>query len=230
MKILAVGPHPDDVEFGCAPLLIQEAREGHDVRILVLSKGEAGTSGAPEERAQEARNAAAIIGATVEFLDFGGDCHLQSTPERAIALAGEIRRFQPDIVLAPHPEENQHPDHSAVAAMVRDASRLARYGGLDELRGLPPHSIRSLYYFSITHTVDARPDLVIDVSEVETEWEAAMKCHQTQMRAKSYLRLVQTRARALGAAIGVEAAVGLWVNDPIRVRRLSDLDLSSRNF
>jgi hypothetical protein len=50
------------------------------------------------------------------------------------------------------------------------------------------------------------------------------------MKTKSYMRLVQTRARALGATIGVSSAVGLWVNDPIRVASLSDLTLSSRHY
>ena len=67
MRILAVGAHPDDVEFGCAPILIQEARAGHEVRILVTSKGEAASAGTPEERAQEAREAAKIIGARDRF-------------------------------------------------------------------------------------------------------------------------------------------------------------------
>src|SRR5690348_16587677 len=100
MKILAVGPHPDDVEFGCAPLLIQEVRKGHQVRILVASKGEAGTSGTPEQRAQEAREAARMIGDEIEFLDFGGDCHIRQTTENAMAIAREIRTFRPEIVLA----------------------------------------------------------------------------------------------------------------------------------
>jgi LmbE family N-acetylglucosaminyl deacetylase len=230
MKILAVGPHPDDIEFGCAPLLIQEVNGGHEARILVLSRGEAGSSGTPEERAEEARSAAKLIGADIIFLDFGGDCHIRHTPGNSIAIARQIRLFQPEIVLAPHPDENQHPDHTAVARLVRDASRLARYGGLEELRQLPAHAIQNLYYYSITQGFSVRPDIVIDVSPVEAQWEAAMSCHHTQMKTKSYLQLVQTRARFLGAAIGVSSAVGLWVNDPVRVRALSDLALSSRHY
>jgi bacillithiol biosynthesis deacetylase BshB1 len=230
MKILAVGPHPDDVEFGCAPLLIQEVRRGHQVRILVLSKGEAGTSGTSEERAQEAREAAGLIGAGIDFLEVGGDCHLRHTPENSIAMARQIRLAQPDVVLAPHLDENQHPDHAAAGRIVRDAARLARFGGIEELRGIPPHAIQNLYYYSITQSFGARPDIVIDVSEVEAPWEAAMSCHATQMKTKAYLHLVQSRARFLGAAIGVAAAVGLWVNDPVRLRSLSDLVWSSRHY
>jgi N-acetylglucosamine malate deacetylase 1 len=230
MTILAVGPHPDDVEFGCAALLIQEARKQHRVKILVLSRGEAGSSGSPEQRERESREAARLIGAEIEFLDLGGDCHIRHTPENAILLARELRREKPDIVLAPQPDENQHPDHTAVGRLTRDAARLARYGGLRELSDLAPHAIGHLYYYSITQTFGEKPDIVIDTSGVEAQWEAAISCHESQMKTKSYMRLVQTRARALGATIGVSSAVGLWVNDPIRLASLSDLTLSSRHY
>jgi LmbE family N-acetylglucosaminyl deacetylase len=230
MKILAVGPHPDDVEFGCAPLLIQEAKKGHEARVIVVSQGEASTSGTPMERVQEAGLAADIIGASLEFLDLGGDCHIQSTVENRFKLARALREFRPNIVLAPHLDPNQHPDHPAVGGMVRDASRLARYGGLEELKDLPPHSIDHLYYYSITQTVSERPDIVIDVSAVHNEWVAAMACHQTQMRTRSYVDLVLSRSRSLGASIGVDFAVGLWVNDPICLGSISELGRSSRHY
>lgn len=230
MKILAVGPHPDDVEFGCAPLLIQETRKGHQVKILVTSKGEASTSGTPEERAAEAREAAHLIGAEIDFLDLGGDCHVGHTPENALAMARQIRLFRPDTILAPSLDENQHPDHVAVGRIVRDAARLARYGGLEELRGLQPHPISQLYYYCITQDFAVKPDIIIDVSAVEAQWEAAIKCHKSQMKTKAYLELVLARARYLGASIGTSSAVGIWVNDPIRLESLSELKLSSRNY
>ena len=100
MNILAIGPHPDDIEFGCAPILIKEMRRGNYVQLLVLSRGEAGSAGTPEGREQEARNAASLIGAAIEFLDFGGDCHLEYSPQNAFRIAAEIRKFKPQIVLA----------------------------------------------------------------------------------------------------------------------------------
>ena len=230
MRILAVGAHPDDVEFGCAPILIQEVRNGHEARILVTSKGEAGTAGSPDERAQEARDAARIIGAAIQFLELGGDCHIEASPANALTLAREIRRFKPEVVLAPHSGENQHPDHAAVGKIVRDAARLARYGGLQDLEELPPHPITSLYFYTITQVFITPPELVVDVSGARDAWEAAIQCHKSQMRTRNYPDLVMSRARTLGAAIGVEYAIGLWLNDPIRVSSLGDLPLSSRYF
>ena len=230
MKILAVGAHPDDVEFGCAPILIQEVRKGHEARILVTSKGEAASAGEPEERAQESREAARIIGAAIQFLELGGDCHIQNNTANCMTLAREIRRFKPDVILAPHLGENQNPDHSAVGKIVRDASRLARFGGLRDLEDLPPHPITSLYFYTITQVFVDPPQLVVDVSAVREAWEAAIQCHKSQMKTRNYLDLVMSRARTLGAAIGGEYAVGLWLNDPIRVGSLADLPLSSRYF
>jgi N-acetylglucosamine malate deacetylase 1 len=230
MKILAVGPHPDDIEFGCAPLLIQETAKGHQVRILVASLGEAASFGTPEERAAEARQAAEVIGAEMEFMNIGSDCHIEPTAQNSITMARQIRVFQPNIVLAPTADENQHPDHAAVSRIVQRAARLARYGGLAELRDLPSHKIDSLYYYAITTLFHHTPDILIDVSEVHARWEEAMRCHKTQVGSRAYVDLVNARARSLGAAIGVGYAVGLWSNDPIRLSSLSDLRLSSRNF
>src|SRR6202453_1006336 len=74
VNLLAIGAHPDDIEFGCAPVLIKEIQKGNQVKLLVLSLGEAGTSGTPQIRERESRDAAAKMGAAIEFLDFGGDC------------------------------------------------------------------------------------------------------------------------------------------------------------
>jgi len=230
MRILAVGAHPDDVEFGCAPLLILEARRGHEVRILVTSKGEAASSGTPEERAEEAREAARLMGVSIEFVDMGGDCHIEPSPSNAALLAREIREFRPDVVLAPHTDENQHPDHAVVGKLVRDAARLARYGGLVDLLALPPHPIKSMYFYAITQVRADPPQILVDVSAAAETWQAAIQCHRSQMKTRSYPDLVLARARTLGASIGVEYATALWTNDPVRIDSLADLPLSSRYF
>ena len=151
-----------------------------------------------------------IIGAAIQFLDLGGDCHIDHNSANSITLAREIRRFKTGRhVLAPHLGENQHPDHSAVGKCIRDAARLARYGGLQDLEDLPPHPITSLYFYTITQVSIDPPQLVIDISGVREAWEAAIQCHKSQMKTRNYLDLVMSRARTLGAAIGVEYAVGV---------------------
>jgi bacillithiol biosynthesis deacetylase BshB1 len=227
--ILAFGPHPDDIEFGCAAILIKEIAKGSAVKLLVLSRGEAGTAGTPEIREQESRAAAKLIGAEIEFLDFGGDCHMEYTIQNRLRIAAELRKTKPSIVLAPSTQENQHPDHVVVGRLVRDACRIARYGGVQELKPAAPHKIDHLYFYNITQHLTT-PDVVIDISAHVQKWEAAMRCHATQIGQKSYLDLQLSAARLLGLSIGVEYAAGLFVNDPVRLDHLSDLTRSSRNF
>ena len=234
-RILAVGAHPDDVEFGCGGILIKEVARGHEVTILNLSCGEASSSGDPETRRREAEAAARIMGARLEFLDLEGDARIEYRPPNAVAIARLIRRLRPHILLAPSPEENQHPDHAKAGRLVRDAARLARFGGLQDLAPAQAHAIEALYFYEITGTglgsaPTGLPWIVVDVSEVLPTWRRAMECHASQMATRDYVELQLARARALGLGIGVEHAMAVRANDPIRVDGLTDLRGSGRRF
>lgn len=230
MRILAIGAHPDDIEFGCGGLMIKEAEAGSQIKYLICSLGEAGSNGTPESRKKEAASAAKLVGAEIEFLNFGGDCHIEYNPQNGFALAKVIRQFKPNIVLTQQLKENQHPDHATVARLTRDACRFARFGGLMELKDLPVHRVDSLYYFPSSVDFDGQPELLIDVSESFEKWQKAMAAHESQMKTADYLELVNTKAAALGRSIGVKYAQALWSNEPIRLDHLSDLRLSSRNY
>jgi bacillithiol biosynthesis deacetylase BshB1 len=230
MHILAIGAHPDDIEFGVGGILIKETNKGAKVKYLVCSLGEAGTSGTPEGRKKEAVAAAKFVGAEIEFANMGGDSHIEDSPKNAIRIAEVIRKYKPNVVLAPSQMENQHPDHKAVSDMARSASRLARYGGLKELKKLAVHKIDSLYYYPSSSEFDKKPDVLIDVTKEHKRWVEAMHQHKSQMKTKAYEHLVSSKAAYFGSTIGVDYAIGLWVNDPVRVNNLSDLTLSSRNY
>ncbi len=230
MKILAIGAHPDDLEFGCGSLLAKESSTGAQIKLLVLSKGEAGTVGTPESRSEESREAAKLINAEIEFLEMGGDCHIKNTSENSFAIAKYIREFKPDVILAPHTDLNQHPDHAEAGKMARDAARFARYGGLEELKDFPTHKITALYFYPVTQDFAAPVDIVIDTTEVYDTWVKMIHCHTSQLTNKDYESLVTARGKALGVAIGTKCAQGLWRNDPIRIDSLKDINLSSRNY
>ncbi len=228
-KILAIGAHPDDVEFGVAGLLIKEIENGAQVKIVICSLGEAGSNGTPEGRKEEAQNAANLIGAEFEYISMGGDCNLEDTPANRKKIAEVIRIWKPDVVLAPSLNENQHPDHTAVAKITRAAARLARYGGLSELKGLPIHSIEALYYYTSGAELEGTPDIVIDVGAQYPKWVQAMELHTSQMKTRSYLNIVTNKAKYLGGTMGVEYALALWVNDPVHVDLVTKLG-SSRKY
>jgi hypothetical protein len=116
---------------------------------------------------------------------------------------------------------------------VRDAARLARYGGLAELRGTPPHAIDQLLYYAVTAEAEPRDlSLLIDVSDpkVIAAWTASMAAHASQQFTRNYAELQLTRARLHGLRAGVAHAIPLWPNDPVVLSSLASLDRSARRF
>lgn len=232
--LLAFGAHPDDIEFGCGGVIARETRAGRRTHFVICSRGEAGSHGTPARRVREARKAAAVLGATVEFIKLDGDGRLEIQAAHAVKLAGVLRRVRPGIILAPSLVENQHPDHWRLGKLVRDAARLARYGGLKELRGKKPHAIGQLFYYAVTPEAEPR-DLTpvwIDVSapEIVAAWTAAMAAHATQTSARNYIELQLTRARLLGMRAGISHAIALFPGDPLVLDSLAQVGRGARRF
>lgn len=233
-SILAFGAHPDDVEFGCGGVIARETRLGRPAHLVLCSLGEAGSNGTPALRRKEARAAAALLGATVEFITLDGDAHLEVKAAHAIKLARILRERRPAVVLAPSLVENQHPDHWRLGQLVRDAARLARYGGLRELRKLKPHAIDHLLYYAVSAEAEPKDlsPVLIDVSapEVVAAWTAAMAAHASQQKTRNYGELQLTRARLQGLRAGASHAIPLWPNDPLVFDSLAVLDRAARRF
>lgn len=232
--LLAFGAHPDDIEFGCGGVIAKETRGGRAAHFVVCSHGEAGSYGKPAKRVAEAKRAAKLLGATLEFLKLDGDAHLEVRAAHAIKFAGIIRRMRPAIVLAPSLVENQHPDHSRLGRLARDACRLARYGGLRELRRAPPHAVDHLFYYAVTSEAEPRDitPVLIEVSapEVLKAWTAAMEAHISQVSARSYVELQLTRARLHGLRAGGTYAIALFPNEPLVFDSLAQTSNSTRRF
>ena len=232
--LLVFGAHPDDIEFGCGGIVAKERLLGRPVHLVVCSRGEAGSHGTPAQRVAEAEKAAALLGATVEFIELDGDAHLEIKAAHAIRLAGVLRRVKPGIVLAPSLVENQHPDHWRLGKLVRDASRLARFGGLAELRDLSPHVIGQLLFYAVTPEAepsDITPFLVdVSAPEVVSVWTAAMEAHASQTAARNYVELQLTRARSKGLRAGISHAIALFPNDPPVIESLAQLGRGARRF
>jgi LmbE family N-acetylglucosaminyl deacetylase len=232
--LLAFGAHPDDIEFGCGGVIAVETNAGRAAHLVVCSKGEAASHGTPQQRVEESQRAAALLGAAVEFIELDGDAHLEYRVSHAIALAAVIRRIRPGIVLAPTTVENQHPDHAKLGQLVRDACRLARYGGIEELRDTPAHVIEQLLFYAVT--TDAEPvgitPVLVDVSPspVLEAWRAAMEAHASQAATRPYVEFQLARARVNGLRAGVEHAIALFPSDPFLLDSLAQLGRGARHL
>jgi len=233
LRILAVGAHPDDIEFGCGGILLAEAKRGSAISLCVCSRGEAGTNGSPEEREAEARKAAKLLGATIKFLELGGDCRLNSTAANNLAIARVIRTARPDLLLSPTAIGNQHPDHIIVGQLCRAAARLASYGGLGELNDQPSHAIKHHLEYAITSEAeppDDRIKLRVDISAEHEAWVELMECHATQLRTRRYVELQTARARLLGLTSGVEYVQALYPTSDFVIKDVGALPGSVRLF
>jgi LmbE family N-acetylglucosaminyl deacetylase len=232
--LLVFGAHPDDIEFGCGAIIARETQAGRKAHFVICSRGEAGTYGTPKQRTAEAKKAAALLGATIEFLELDGDSHLEIRSAHAIKLAGIIRSVRPGVVIAPSLVQNQHPDHWRLGILVQDAARLARFGGLKELRQTPAHAIDQLFFYAVTP--EAEPPnitpVLIDISapEILTRWTNAMNAHASQVQARAYIDLQLSRARLRGLRAGVTHAMALFPNDPLVFDSLAQTGRGERSF
>ena len=177
LDVLAIGPHPDDVELGCGGTLALAARQGRRVGILHLTRGERGTRGTPEQRLAEAEQAAAALGAVeLAFLDCGDGALRHGEPEEE-ALIEVLRTWRPELVLGPPPHD-RHPDHERGHRLVAAA---AFYSGLRARgsRAMAAHRPAAVFSYMQHHSFE--PSFVVDVTAVWEAKLAALAAYRSQL-------------------------------------------------
>jgi LmbE family N-acetylglucosaminyl deacetylase len=183
---LAVGAHPDDVEFGCGGTLARWAAEGCVVHHLVLTDGSKGswdldadTAALVATRQVEQRAAAAALGATgeVRFLD-RVDGELVDDVHTRLLVAQVVRELRPAVVLGHDPWRRYrlHPDHRAAGWLVCDGVVAAREPHV-RMADLPAWRPSALLLWEADE-----PDLLIDVSASVDAKLAALLAHTSQLR------------------------------------------------
>jgi LmbE family N-acetylglucosaminyl deacetylase len=135
-RILAIGAHPDDIDFGAAGAIAAWIKDGAHVEYLVItdgSKGSADQTISPQQlvqtRQEEQRAAAQTLGVTdVHFLNYE-DGALEITQALKKDIVRVIRLVRPDTVVTLDPTmvySSQlgivnHPDHRATGQATLDA-------------------------------------------------------------------------------------------------------------
>jgi LmbE family N-acetylglucosaminyl deacetylase len=183
---LAVGAHPDDIEFGCGGTFAKWAQNGCEIHLAVLTDGSKGSwDPAFDEkelvrlRQEEQRAAAKILGASTEVTFFGRvDGELDNTERNRRDVVGLIRRLKPEVVLGHDPWRRYrlHPDHRHAGFLLTDAIVAARdplfYRGL-----LAPHRPDSLLLWEADE-----PNHLEDVAESFDMKLEALLAHRSQFR------------------------------------------------
>lgn len=186
-RALAIGAHPDDIEFGCGATLAKWAAAGCVVDHLVCTDGSKGTWDPDQDladlvaqRQAEQRAAAAALGATGEvvFLDWP-DGELDSGLRQRWQVAYWIRRLRPTVVLGHDPWKRYrlHPDHRHAGFLTVDGVVAARDPHFFPEQAVAHHRPDALLLFEADE-----PDHVeqVDASDADRKL-AALEAHRSQL-------------------------------------------------
>src|SRR5437870_271972 len=161
MNILAIDAHPDDIELGCGGLLIKSARQGHNIYMYVLTRGEA--SGEPIQRCMELIQSAKFVGTKVLWIDNFEDTSLSVSSKLINHIEYFIQKVHPDLILT-HPLADYHHDHRAIAKSTLEAAR----------------NNQNILAYEIPLTRDFNPQLFYDISEVREDKSKLINIFESQ--------------------------------------------------
>lgn len=194
-RVLAVGAHPDDIEFGCGATLAKWAAQEATVVHAICTDGSKGTWDPDEHidqlvarRQQEQREAAVALGAdgTVEFLG-AVDGELVADLDARRWLTRVIRTHRPEVILGHDPWKRYrlHPDHRAAGWLTLDAVVAARDPHFFPDLDIPAHRPSSILLFEAD---EANHVEVVDDAHLSRRCEALL-AHRSQLRSTHYARL-----------------------------------------
>ncbi len=223
--VIAVGAHPDDVEIACGATLAKLVGQGYRVGIIDLTDGEpTPNSASPEVRLAEAQQAAKVLGVHTRIQLNLPNRRLFDCFEHRVALATELRRLRPQMVLgfgAKTPMAS--PDHWQAMQITEAAIFYARLSKWDQyFAGIPVHTIRSHLYYRLAVESDILPGhahhVIVDVSQTIEKKIESIHCYQTQFAHKPMMAdRIRAAATVTGASAGVAAAEAFALAKPAAI-------------
>jgi len=219
LDVLVVGAHPDDVEIGCGGFVHALARKGLRVGIVDLTDGEPTPECPhPDQRLDEAIKAAETLGVQLRVTLDLPNRRLFDDFESRIALAKEIRRYRPRIVLGLGGQTPMaSPDHQQAAQIIEAAVFYARLTKWDELfENLAPHTVGVYlhYYLAMRYPILPTPNaVVVDIGEcLSVKLEAISRYASQFAHRPEILNRIKTYNQAIGQSVGFQA--GEFIGHP----------------
>ncbi|MGA1867602.1 MAG: PIG-L deacetylase family protein [bacterium] len=198
MNILAIGAHPDDIEYSCSGTLIKYSQTGHQVFMFILSNGEAG--GDAEIRKREQEDSCAIIG--VKELLWGGfkDTMIPLSRELIVSIENIVKKVKPDLVLVNY-NHDTHQDHRNLADAVISATR----------------QTKNLLFYESPTSNNFVPTVFVDISTVLLKKLETLQAHRSQViktniESTNILELATSTANFRGIQSRVKYAEGFMPN------------------
>jgi LmbE family N-acetylglucosaminyl deacetylase len=175
MKILALGAHPDDIEFGCGGTFLKYSRQGNQIYFMVLTMGEFG--GTPSVRQKEQEEAVRILGVKKVF--WGGYTDTELPNDRIIIthIDKVLKEIDPDEVYVNYLEDI-HQDHRILARCTLAATRY----------------VKRVFFYEDYTSSGFEPDIFVDIEDVLEEKQNLIRVYDSQVK-KAYpskLDMVET--------------------------------------
>ena len=221
---MVVAAHPDDAELFAGGTVLALRALGRRGMLVDVTDGAAGTRGSAALRAREAAAAAARLGVARTCLG-EPDGRVRNTLEAQEKLIAVLRRYRPKVVFTHHPAE-EHPDHGATAALVKEAAFRAGLVRVEVPGGDAPFRPGRLYYAVLSAT-SVLPTFCVDVT---AQWESklrVLRCYKSQfhnpgatrfsgktdLATPAFLDALEVRARWFGQRIRRRYAEAFWCEE-----------------
>ena len=167
MNVLAIGAHPDDLEFMCGGTLLKCRDRGDRIFVALTTSGNTGSNVIPTKeetaaiRESEQLACSEYYGAQTMFLRFD-DEGLLDTPETRQAVLNAIRWANPDLLLC-NPPWDPSPDHGMTGKLVTEVlSSLCKENVISDYP--PMNKMPSVFFYSKDAMLDSPDDIYVDIS------------------------------------------------------------------
>jgi len=198
MRVLVFSAHCADYCSRAGGVIAKLARDGAEVKIIALTNGERSESGGlyaggarptleqvKAIRREEALEAAGILGAQMEFWDWG-DLSFGATIENIKAMAQALRAYQPQIILTHHGPDPRSMDHDTCWQLVMRGMQVAGAEGLESAS--PSLRRAKLFLFEatvpLTELEGFNPNVYVNITDV---WEIKLRALKAFGRAQAFL-------------------------------------------
>ena len=207
MRILAIGAHPDDIEFGCGGTLIKYAQQGHEVSLPVMTDGSAG--GDPAVRRQEQGDATRVLRARQVLWGDYQDTAIPLDRECIQRVERVIQSVRPDFIFVHH-QDDTHQDHRNLAVATITATRYTR----------------NVLFFEGPTTQSFSPSVFVDIDTCLGAKISSLEAHASQVtktnieglsildlaRSSAHFRGIQGRARNAEAFVPLRLFINIAPN------------------
>ncbi len=165
-KILAIGAHPDDIEYGCFGLLAEQAASTK-IYCYVCSIGSFGDPSTNELRIIESQKALNMLNPKKLFFKKNKGLTANNYELITMDLYQLIQKIKPDLILT-HSPHDTHQEHRLVYEITMTASRRSQAS--------------ILLYGILSNTLDFQPRFFKDISKKFALKKKALKCHVSQSK------------------------------------------------